>query len=570
MPVTPAEARLRRLIDVGRSLVSELDLEAVLERVLDAARELTGARYAALGVLDVEGQELERFLTRGIEPEVHAAIGDLPRGRGVLGVLIREPVPLRLDDVGRHPRSYGFPLGHPPMRTFLGVPILVRGRPYGNLYLTEKEGGSFDEADEEAVVVLADWAAIAIENARSYTGMERRQRELERAVGTFEATTEIARAVAGETDLARVLELVVKRGRALTNARAALVMLEGGGVLRVTALAGDLPESLVGEEVPLEGTVAGEVLRTARAERLADASGRLRFALAEQTGAKSGLMVPLIVRGRALGVLAAFDRLDDGPEFTSWDEDVLGAFAASAASAVATAQSAAAGMTRRRIEAQEEERRRWARELHDETLQELAVLKLLAGAVGRAATDAERDAALEQMLERIGLASRALRSLITDLRPPALDGDGLAVALRDLADRMTATRSFAVELRLAGVDEPGFRLAGDVEATIYRVVQEALSNAAKHAGARHVAVTVTRANDWVVVAVRDDGDGFDTAKQSSGFGLLGMRERAGLAAAELEVVSSPGEGTLVTLRLPVPAEPRADVPDAAAPAQRYG
>ncbi|HZJ29445.1 MAG TPA: GAF domain-containing protein, partial [Solirubrobacterales bacterium] len=141
------ERTLKRLIQVGRVLVSRLDLEGVLEQVLDAARELTGASYAALGILDEQKRELERFLTLGIEPEVHAEIGDLPRGRGVLGEMITNPEPLRLSDVAAHPRSYGFPPGHPPMHTFLGVPITVRGEAWGNLYLTEKAGGEeFDEA----------------------------------------------------------------------------------------------------------------------------------------------------------------------------------------------------------------------------------------------------------------------------------------------------------------------------------------------------------------------------------------------------------------------------------------
>ena len=157
------EHRLRRLIDVGRSMVAELDLDALLERLLEVAREVTGARYAALGILDDRRERLERFLTVGIDAETQASIGDLPRGHGVLGVLIEDPRPLRLSDVGAHPRSYGFPLGHPPMRSFLGVPILIDGEAWGNLYLTEKQGGPFDDQDEEAVVVLADWAAVAVE-----------------------------------------------------------------------------------------------------------------------------------------------------------------------------------------------------------------------------------------------------------------------------------------------------------------------------------------------------------------------------------------------------------------------
>jgi signal transduction histidine kinase len=159
------EDRLRRLIAVGRALVQQLDLEALLTQIADVAREVTGARYAAIGVLDEVRAELERFLARGIDDETRARIGDLPRGHGILGLLIRDPRPLRLHDLKDHPRSYGFPPHHPPMQTFLGVPIVVRGRAWGNLYLTDKQGGDFEPADEEAAVILADWAAVAIDNA---------------------------------------------------------------------------------------------------------------------------------------------------------------------------------------------------------------------------------------------------------------------------------------------------------------------------------------------------------------------------------------------------------------------
>jgi GAF domain-containing protein len=238
--------RLKRLLDVGRSLVSELDLDVVLDRVLEVASELTAARYAALGILDEHRQELERFLTRGIDEPTHCAIGDLPRGHGILGVLINDPRPLRLPDVGDHPRSYGFPLGHPAMHSFLGVPIIVRGQAYGNLYLTEKADGEFDAAYEEALVVLADWAAIAIENARLYRGVAARRDELERAVSALETTSSIARAIGGDTDLGRILELLVKRGRALVEARAMLVALREGDELVVQAGAGEVPPDVVG------------------------------------------------------------------------------------------------------------------------------------------------------------------------------------------------------------------------------------------------------------------------------------------------------------------------------------
>ena len=405
------EQRLRALLEVGRALVSEFDLEAVLERVLAAARELTGARYAALGVLDEAGQGLERFLVSGIDEETRRAIGPLPRGRGVLGVLIRDPRPLRLDDVGVHPHSYGFPPEHPPMHSFLGAPIRVRDEVYGNLYLTEKEGGPFTALDEEGLVVLAEWAAIAIENARAYALLQGRRDQLERTVAQLEATTEIAHALAGETDLEHVLELVVKRARALTDARATLVLLQDADELVVVALAGELDRTLVGARIPIDGSVSGHVFRSGKPERIADAPSRLRFALAEQTQAKAGLFVPLRLRGHVLGVLSVFDRLEER-------------------SAVQRARRALAGRIRRQRRrggrdrtgragavAPTQHRRcragtnRWARELHDETLQELAALKLLLATV-RIATDQEdRDQQLRQAGERVDIAIRGLRDL---------------------------------------------------------------------------------------------------------------------------------------------------------------
>src|SRR3954452_12428734 len=235
--------RLERLLEAGRGLLADMDLGIVLDRLLELARELTAARYAALGILDERRNELAQFLTVGIDEEGHRAIGDLPRGRGILGILIEEATPLRLHHLGAHPRSYGFPPAHPEMRTFLGVPILIRGQAWGNLYLTEKDGGDdFDEADEASVVVLADWAALAIEHARLYEAVSARRTELERAVRGFEATAAIARAVGGETDLDRVLELIVKRGRALVEARSVLILLREGEELRVAAGAGQVAD----------------------------------------------------------------------------------------------------------------------------------------------------------------------------------------------------------------------------------------------------------------------------------------------------------------------------------------
>jgi GAF domain-containing protein len=330
----------------------------LLERVLQTARELCGARYAALGVLDDRRRELAQFLTAGEDPEVHEAIGHLPRGRGILRLLIDEPVPIRLHDVSEHPRSYGFPPGHPPMRSFLGAPIVVRGEAWGNLYLTEKEGADdFDEDDLEAAVVLAEWAAIAIDNARLFGISERRRVELERAGAGMEAARDIALALGGETDLDRVLELIVKRGRALVDSDALLIWLVDGDVLRLAAHAGNAAPP-AHAEIPFDGSSAGAALRSSEPMRVDDAATGLMVAPARfgLDGARSALLVPLVFRGRGLGVLAAFDHIGQAETFSDDDELALRSFAASAAIAVATARGVEAQRVRDSIAAAEAER----------------------------------------------------------------------------------------------------------------------------------------------------------------------------------------------------------------------
>ena len=219
---TEQDSRLRALVDAGIALSSELSLDALLARIVEAAARLTGARYAALGVIDRSGLTLERFLTTGIDDETRAAIGELPRGRGVLGVLIRDTQPLRLDDLRADPRAVGFPRNHPPMRTFLGVPILLRGVAFGNLYLTEKEGGeAFTEEDEELTQLLAAQAAVAIENARLYDTSTRWLRQLE-------SLNEISDALVSELELEPLLALIARRLHELIDARLVLIALPDG------------------------------------------------------------------------------------------------------------------------------------------------------------------------------------------------------------------------------------------------------------------------------------------------------------------------------------------------------
>jgi signal transduction histidine kinase len=563
--------RLTRLIEVGRGLMSELDLETLLQRILEVARELTGARYAALGILDARREELERFLTIGIGDEERRMIGDLPRGRGVLGELISHPHPLRLDDVELHPRSYGFPIGHPEMHSFLGVPIVIRGAAWGNLYLTEKAGGdAFSEGDEGALVVLADWAAIAIENARLYHDVRRRRDELERAVRTLEATGEITRAVGGELQLDRILELIVKRGRALVEARAMLIALRDGDTLRVVATAGQVSQEVRDIVAPLEGSLGGEALRTREAQRVRPGSTGLRAAWAKALGADAELVVPLLFRDRGLGVIAAFDGLGESPTFSVEDERLMLAFAASAATAVATGQHVVAEGTRRSLEASERERGRWARELHDETLQEMGALKLLLSAARRSTDLDTLHGTLEQGVDQLSHAIDQLRSLITDLRPAALDQLGAGAALEALVGRVERQSGLRVTLECDLAYEAGrlpSRHTSEVESTIYRVVQESLTNVVKHAGASRADVRVFEDDAGVDIIVRDDGRGFDGGTSTDGFGLLGMRERIALVGGTVELVSAPGEGTEVHAHVPLrrlraPAEAPATTPRA--------
>jgi signal transduction histidine kinase len=533
--------RLAALLEAGRGLVAQLEVDAVLEELLRVACELTGARYAALGVLDADRRRLERFITRGIDPVDREAIGDLPRGHGILGELIRDPVPLRLEDVSEHPRSYGFPAHHPAMRTFLGVPVLIRGEPWGNLYLTEKAGGPFDEADEAATVILADWAALAIDNARLYEDAAVRRAEAERAVRRLEATSAIARAVGSETDLDRVLELIVKRGRALVDARSVVLLLIDRDQFQLAAGAGEVTPAAVGARVPIADTATGDVLFSGRPARIDDVPSQLRVPLGV-SGATTALLVPLVYRNAPLGLLAAFDRAGG---FDDEAERLLLAFAASAATAVATARSVAEDRLRHSLAASEQERRRWARELHDETLQALGGLQVLLSSALRRGTPEALEQSVREAVDHIATEIDSLRTLITELRPAALDEIGLTPAIESLGQRLAAVEGLEVAVEV----EVGGRLDPELETTVYRIVQEALSNIAKHARADRVTVAVTLDFDAVRIEITDDGQGFNPAARAEGFGLVGMRERVALAQGRLDI-SSTSEGTVVSARLP--------------------
>jgi signal transduction histidine kinase len=544
---------LRRLLDVGRELVTQLDLSVVLDRVLETAREITGARYAAIGIMNEPRTELAQFLTLGVDEKVKLAIGDLPRGHGVLGELIEHPSALRLSDVGLHPSSYGFPAGHPVMRSFLGTPIMIRGQAWGNLYLTEKHDGDFSARDQEAAVILADWAAVAIDNARLYKTSELRRTEVEKAVRGLQATRDIAVAIGGESALEHVLELIVKRGRALVGARSLVIMLREGEELVVSASAGHA-HAAPGTRLPIAESTSGQVLEQRRSERITDVAAHLRIA-PNQFGVvdpQSALLVPMLYRGAGVGVLAAFDRGEEVSAFTEEDEQLLRTFAASAATAVALTRSVQADRLRSSMAAADAERRRWARELHDETLQGLGGLRVLLSSALHGDDLRLAQGAMREAVQHIEREIANLRSIITELRPAVLDELGLGAAIEALLEHHREQSGFEIEAQLAlpAQSDRDARIEGDLETAVYRLVQEALTNVAKHARASTVRVRVGIYGGSLSIEVRDDGSGFDSKRAGDGFGIAGMRERVALAGGTL-VIESSDRGTSLHARMPV-------------------
>jgi signal transduction histidine kinase len=538
---------LRRLVDSGIALTSELSLEAVLQNIVEAAAALTGARYAALGVINQSRTGLERFVVTGVDAETQAAIGDLPRGRGILGALIDDARALRLRNIADDPRSAGFPPNHPPMNSFLGVPVLLRGTAYGNLYLTEKEGADeFTDEDEELVQLLASQAAVAIENARLYESATRWSRQLE-------SLAELGNALASELELPRLLQLVAERLHELLDARLVLISLpQPDGSLRVEAAVGDGAEQTFGTTIPA-GSKSARVLERRRSERVdsmiddpeVDQDSARRNALT------SGLFVPLVAAGRAIGVIAVHDRRIGGPRFGDDDLRLAETFAARAAVAADLSARVARDALRRVVEAQELERRRLARELHDETGQALTSILLgLRGLEDARDGDQQREAVAE-LRELVVTTLQDVRNLAVELRPKALDDFGLVAALDRLTTGFSEQTGIDVDLEARLDDE---RLPGEIETALYRIVQEALTNIVKHARAQRVSILVVRKPSSAAVVIEDDGTGFSQPGSSDrgGLGLVGMRERVRLLDGRFEIESSPGAGTTLVAEVPLP------------------
>jgi signal transduction histidine kinase len=524
------------------ALASELSLDSLLQRLTEVAAELTGARYAALGVIDPTGSRLERFITYGLDDETRAAIGDPPHGRGILGALIHDARPLRLQAITDDPRSVGFPPNHPPMTTFLGVPILLRGFAYGNLYLTEKAGGEdFSEDDQELVGMLASQAAVAIENARLYEASMRWSRQLESLI-------EVSSAIARETDVDVLLELVAQRLRELLEARLVAVALPAGPeTLRVVTAAGEGADLILGETIKRSDSKAGRVLERGHSERvdslLDDREVNIEFT--RRIHARAGLWVPLLVQGRPIGVMTAYDKLTaPDARFDPDDVRLAETFASRAAVAVELSERVRRDALRRIVAAQELERRRLARELHDETGQ--ALTSILLGLKQLEGVEPESVAGLRELVVE---TLQDVRRLAVELRPKVLDDFGLVPALERLTGSFAEQTGVEVDLEAGAITD---RLPTEVETAIYRVVQESLTNVVKHSRAQRVSVLVTRSDGRIKAVIEDDGTGFDPdAGAGDGIGLIGMRERIELLDGTLAVESSEASGTTVAVEVPL-------------------
>jgi signal transduction histidine kinase len=564
--------KLRFLLDAGIAIASGLELEAVLSRMVSLACQLTDARYGALGVIDSTGRGLERFITHGVDQETRDAVGPEPKGRGILGVLITDARPLRLADLSQDPRSTGFPPNHPPMSSFLGVPVAAGGSVFGNLYLTEKAGGPFTEEDERLVVTLAAQAGVAIQNAHLFVELREHAEALERAVSQLSSIRELNEAILSGQPIGRILDLIANQLRTAVGSRLVTIALPDpiGSRLRVEAAAGDGSQRLIGLEMPAADSKSGMALRARRTVRVDDlqADPHVHRQSADVIDARSSVLCPLVYRDQAVGVLGMYDP-GDGQAFTDDDVSLLELFGARATLALGMSRALQAereraeaealllgaeqreqarrDTLRRVVEAQEAERRRIARELHDDTGQSLA--SVLMGL--RQAEEAEDPVAARRILSDLRVtitdSIRDLRALAVELRPTALDDFGLGPALERLIETYARRTGLDLDVHVSHLDP---RLPEAVETALFRVVQEALTNIAKHAGATRVSVVVRRVADRVTLIVEDDGRGFDVESPSAGLGLVSMRERAELLGGRLRLESSADRGTTIAIEIP--------------------
>lgn len=529
--------RLDGLLEAFIAVSSGLEIEQTLRRIVQAAADLADAQYAALGVLGA-GERLSQFVHVGVDEHTRSQMGDLPSGLGLLGLLIREPRPLRLTDLAQHPASVGFPPNHPPMRSFLGVPIRVRGEAFGNLYLTEKRGGGeFTEDDEIVVQALAAAAGVAVDNSRLYEEARRRQR-------WTEAAAEIRFALLSGSAPEDALRLVATRAVELTGSDGAVLLIQPPGAAEpsVAFVLGESDDNLFGlAAVAVERGLA-EAMQTGASCLVENMSTAFGGELGRSyPGAGPGLAVPLRAGSAVTGWLVAHRRPGE-PAYLPGEVPTLSAFAEQASIALELADRQRA----QRILDILADRDRIARDLHDHVIQRLFATGMsLQGTLNRV-TDPRAGDRITAAVRQIDDAIKDLRTLIFDLHSPTEEtSSSLRRRILDLVGELSAMGGPVPSVRLEGtidslVDPAA---AADVEA----FVREALSNALRHSGASAVSLAVVAARD-LTVTVTDDGCGFGPGGRRSG--LANVEHRATARGGSLEIDTAPGAGT--TLRWTIP------------------
>jgi signal transduction histidine kinase len=537
-----ARTREAALVEAGLALASERSLDAVLQRIVDCAVEITGTRYGALGVLGPDGGIVE-LVTTGVSEVERAAIGPLPVGRGILGVLISDARPLRLAAIQDDPRSVGFPPNHPPMRSFLGAPVMARGKVFGNIYLTEKQDApEFTEEDKEALVVLATQAGVAIENARLYEEAHQRERRLE-------AVREVTTAILSGADIDEVLPLVAARARELVGADVATIALpRDSEMLAIRAADGDAAGELVGRAFPIADSISGQVIEEGEPALIEDASAdqRAHQPIVQLADMGPAMFVPLSIRGQAFGTIAVSNGLG-GRTFNDDDLALVQTFADQAAVAIEYARA------QREIQrlAVLGDRERIAKELHDGVIQALFAVGMdLQGTAGLR-PDPELEHRIEGSVSEIDRVIRDLRNYIFGLRPGILADRQLDQALRDLAESFQEKRGV---ITVVDVDSTVAAELAPLAADVIQLAREALSNVGRHADARTCRINLHRSSEGeAVLEIDDDGKGFDieAARGGKGHGLRNLRGRAESVGGRLEIESTAGEGTLVRASFPI-------------------
>jgi two-component system, NarL family, sensor histidine kinase DevS len=528
-------ALLEAVVQVGRSL----DLETALKQIVEAAVILVRARYGALGVVG-EGDRLVEFIPVGLDDAEIAAIHHWPEGRGLLGALISEPHPLRLADIAASPQSYGFPAGHPPMRSFLGVPVRIRDEVYGNLYLTEKQGdGQFDEEDEALLVALAAAAGVALDNARLYEDARRQQRWLR-------ASGEVTRRLLSGAAASEVLAEVTRQALEMSGADlvALAVPTPDRRNLVIQHAAGEGAPDALGLVLPIASSVSGTVLSTGEAVTLDDFAhdDRVDPAARKHMPLGPAIVLPLGAPGDVRGVFTV-GRGQGAMPLAPEAVDMVTTFAAQAGIALELAEH--------RSDAERlavlQDRERIARDLHDLVIQRLYATGMsLQGAMPLIARP-EAAARVSSAVDALDETIREIRSTIFSLQAR---GDarqhGLRAKILEVAEEMTAPLGFAPSLRLVGpLDE---RVPADVGEQLLRALREALSNVARHAAASRVEVTV-ESGSGLSLRVTDNGAGMGEGTRRSG--LANLAERAGELGGRMQVGPADGGGTELDWQVPV-------------------